>query len=411
VKPFFKTQTLDQVHDLARRVGALGDESVALESLAGRTLARDLAADHDLPGFARSTMDGYAVQGRDTFGAGEGSPAYLTLRGEVAMGTPPGFALEAGCCARIGTGGMLPAGADAVVMVEHTRIVDERTIEVARSVAPGTNVLGPTDDAAQGQVLLEAGRRLRPQDVGLLAALGCTAANVIRRPRVGIISTGDEVVPVSGSPGPGQVRDVNAHTLAAQVTAAGARPVPLGLVPDDEEAIREKVEASLERCDLTLLSGGSSMGVRDLTVDIFLSFSGAGLLVHGVSVAPGKPFIWVDRDGHPLLGLPGQVASCMVAFHLFVEPILERMLGREAASFTRFARRGAVLSRNVPGVPGREAFQRVRVHQGADGLVVEPLFGKSGLIRTLTGADGLVVVPLGREGLDEGERVTVLLFP
>jgi len=411
VKPFFKTQTLEQVHGLARQVEALESESVPLASLLGRTLARDFTAPHDLPGFARSTMDGYSVRGRDTFGAGEGSPGYLTLSGEVTMGEPPGFALEAGCCARIGTGGMLPAGADAVVMVEHTRIVDERTIEVARSVAPGAHVLGPTDDAEKGQVLLEAGRRLRPQDVGLLASLGASGAGVVSRPRVGIISTGDEVVPVSGSPRPGQVRDVNTHTLASQVTAAGAVPVPLGLVPDEEHAIREKVATSLDQCDLTLLSGGSSMGVRDLTVGVFLSFPGSQLLVHGVSVAPGKPFIWVRKDAHALLGLPGQVASCMIAFHLFAEPILERMLGREARSFTRFVRRRAVLTRNVPGVQGRVAYQRVRVREREEGLEAEPVLGKSGLLRTLTRADGLVTVPLGCEGLDEGSVVTVLLFP
>ncbi len=411
MKPFFKTRTLEQVRDLAGRVRALEAESVPLGSLAGRTLARDLAAPDDLPGFARSTMDGFAVRARDTFGAGEGSPGYLSLCGEVTMGERPGFGLEAGCCARIGTGGMMPEGADAVVMVEHTRIVDERTIEVARSVAPGAHVLGPTDDAEKGQVLLGAGRRLRPQDVGLLASLGASSADVVRRPRVGIISTGDEVVPVSTSPRPGQVRDVNAHTLAAQVTDAGARPVPLGLVPDQEDAIREKVAASLDRCDLTLLSGGSSMGVRDLTVDIFLSFPGSELLVHGVSVAPGKPFIWVDRAGHALLGLPGQVASCMIAFHLFVEPILERMLGRQARSFTRFARRRAVLTRNVPGVQGREAYHRVRVTGRQEGMEAEPVLGKSGLLRTLTHADGIVRVPLGCEGLDEGSTVTVLLFP
>lgn len=411
MKPFFKTQTLEQVHALARRSGALGAEQVSLGSLPGRTLARDLEAPHDLPGFSRSTMDGYAVRGQDTFGASEGSPGYLGLVGEVVMGRPPGFGLEPGCCARIGTGGMLPEGADAVVMVEHTRIVDDGTVEVARSVAPGAHVIGPTDDAREGQVLLPAGRVLRPQDVGLLASLGVGEAEVVTRPLVGIISTGDEVVDVSETPGPGQVRDVNTHTLAAQLHAAGAEPHPLGLVPDDEKAIRGRVQRSIESCDLTLLSGGSSMGVRDLTVDIFLSFAGASLLVHGVSVAPGKPFIWVDTAGHALLGLPGQVASCMIAFHLFVEPIIERMLGREAASFTRFGRRRAVLGRNVPGIQGREAFHRVVLRPGEDGPVAEPLFGKSGLLRTLTQAEGLVRVPLGCEGLDEGSQVTVMLFP
>jgi molybdopterin molybdotransferase len=322
---------------------------------------------------------------------------------------------------------MLPDGADAVVMVEHTRVLDDGTVEVCKPVAPGGHVLGPTDDAAAGQALLAAGQRLRAQDLGLLAALGQSTVSVIMRPRVGIISTGDEVVPIDVEPRPGQIRDVNTHTLTAQVVAAGGLPIPLGLIPDDAARLRAAVSGAREQCDLVLLSGGSSMGTRDLTVEIFRSFEGAELLVHGVSVAPGKPFIWVRAGESHLLGLPGQVTSCMVSFHLFVEPILERMLGREARSFTRFGRRQAALSRNLPSVSGREEYVRVRLVRAGDGLggrpgdgpgddsrdewLAEPLFGKSGLIRTLTEGHGLVRVPANSEGLDEGTPVTVLLYP
>ncbi len=412
MKPFFNVQTVDQVHAYARKVAPLAAEEVALTEALGRSLAAQFSAPHDLPGFVRATMDGYAVRGRDTFGASETEPGYLTLVGEVMMGQTPPFSVGPGQCARIGTGGMLPAGADAVVMVEYTRQLDDNSIEIAKSVAPGTHILGAADDAEAGQELLPAGQCLRPQDLGLLAGLGVSRVSVVRRPRVGIISTGDEVVPVDSEPGPGEVRDVNTNTLAAQVLQAGGEPITMGLVKDDEDALKAKVTESLEANDLTLLSGGSSVGVRDLTAQVFMSFPGADMVVHGVAVSPGKPFIWVQAQGAHLIGLPGQVASCMVAFNILVEPIMERMLGRAALPFSRFSRLPSKLMRNLPSAQGREDYIRVRVGMNGDGSwQAEPVFGKSGLIRTLTQSHGLVRIPLENEGLDQGSQVEVLLFP
>jgi molybdopterin molybdotransferase len=411
MKAFFQVQDVAAVHALAQGLAPLPAEEVPLDQALGRVLARPLTAPSDLPGFTRATMDGYAVRARDTFGAGETSPGFLDIVGEVRMGRAPEFSLGPGQCARIGTGGMLPAGADAVVMVEHTRLLDEISVEVAASVAPGGNTLGPTDDAAQGQELLPLGQRLRPQDVGLLAALGQEKITVSRRPKVGIISTGDEVVPVGSSPTPGQVRDVNTHSLAAVVARAGGEPLPLGLVPDNAGALREATALSLDSCDLTLLSGGSSVGVRDFTSEVFLSFPGAELLVHGVAVSPGKPFLWVRTPSGHLLGLPGQVASCLVAFYLLVEPILERLQGRPALPFARFARVPAVLMRNIPSAPGREEYLRVALSQENGRWLASPLFGKSGLLTTLIQGQGLVRVPKDCEGLDASEEVEVLLFP
>jgi molybdopterin molybdotransferase len=290
-------------------------------------------------------------------------------------------------------------------------MVDHATVEVAKSVAPGTNLLGASDDAARGEVLIAAGRRLRPQDVGLMAALGVERVRVRTAPRVGIISTGDEVVPISAAPGPGQVRDVNTYTLAALAAEAGAQPVILGLVGDDRQKLRSAVERSLAGCHLTLLSGGSSVGQRDHTADVFMAQPGAELLVHGVAVSPGKPFIWVSAEQGHLLGLPGQVASCVVSFYLLVEPIIERLLGRPARPFTRFGRLKGRLAQNLPSAPGREEYHRVRVVPEDGSPQVQPVFGKSGLIRTLTQGHGLVRVPRDSEGLEAGQDVTVLLFP
>ena len=412
MKPFFNVLTVDQVHAFAKEVGTLEAEEIELGQALGRSLAAEFSAPHDLPGFVRATMDGFAVRGRDTFGASETEPGYLNQVGEVLMGQTPPFKVGPGQCARIGTGGMLPNGADAVVMVEHTRLLDDGSVEIAKSAAPGTHILGAADDAEAGQELLPVGQYLRPQDLGLLAGLGKSQVAVVRKPRVGIISTGDEVVPMESQPGPGQVRDVNSHTLAALVLQAGGEPQALGLVKDDEDALKAMVAKSLAANDLTLLSGGSSVGVRDLTAQVFMSFPGAEMKVHGVAVSPGKPFIWVQAEGAHLIGLPGQVASCMVAFNILVEPILERMLGRAALPFTRFARLPAKLMRNLPSAQGREDYVRVRVGRNGDGSwQAEPVFGKSGLIRTLTQGHGLVRIPLENEGLDQGSQVEVLLFP
>jgi molybdopterin molybdotransferase len=411
-RSFFQVLSVAEVHALALRLGALPEEQVALGQALGRTLACDVVAPADLPGFARATMDGYAVRARDTFGATETSPGYLTLAGTVPVGQPATIELAPGHSAAIATGAMLPAGADAVVQLEHTRQLDAVTVEVTRSAAPGANVLEPTDDAAAGQTLLQRGQRLRAQDLGLLAALGVATVSAVRRPTAGIISTGDEVVPVEQAPRPGQVRDVNAVTLAALVAEAGGAPCSLGLVRDDAAAIRSAALRSRAELDLTLLSGGSSVGARDLTAEVFLSLPGARRLVHGVSVAPGKPFLWVEAGGHQLLGLPGQVTSCVIAFHLFVEPMLERLLGRAPRSFTRFGRAEATLARNVAAAPGRETYVRVRLIEEQGGrLRAEPLFGKSGVLRTLVEGQGLVVIPLGAEGLRAGTTVTVLTFP
>lgn len=411
-RPFFQVQPLDAVLARVEALGPLPSEPLGLREVLGRILAQDVRAPHDLPGFDRSTVDGYAVRARDTFGATESLPAYLKLVGEVRMGDAPGFEVTTGACGRIGTGGMIPRGADAVVMVEHTRLVDAHTVEVGRAVAPGANVLGHADDAAAGEVILAAGHRVRPQDVGLLASLGHTEVEVVRRPRVAILSTGDEVVPPDAEVRLGQVRDVNGPMLEALVTAIGGEALRLGHVPDDLEALAAAVRRGCAEADVLLVSGGSSVGVRDLTIQVFEQVAGAELWVHGVAVKPGKPFIWVQAGQQPLLGLPGQVTSCFVSFHLLVAPLLERLQGRAPRPFPGFGRVRARLDRNVSAAPGRALVARVRLSRSSDGaLVAEPVPGRSGLLRSLVRADGFVWVPLGAEGKEKGETVEVLLFP
>lgn len=402
----------------------LGVESVPLAEALGRVLAHDLPAPEDLPQSARASMDGYALAARNVFGATETNPAYVDCVADLridwssesrAEGPDGSLRLGPGQCARIPTGGTLPDGADAVVMVEHTDILGgglgAGTIEVRKSAAPGENVMLPGEDVRQGEAALPAGRILRAQDVGLLAALGITTVQVGRRPRVGILSTGDELVPASQTPRPGQIRDVNTHAIACLVAEAGALPVALGIIPDDLPRLTAALAGALETCDVVLLSGGSSIGARDHSVAAMLAQPGAEILAHGVAMSPGKPTILARIGGavaKAVIGLPGQVTSAQVVQAVLVTPFLRHLSGRAAALSAPPPVFAAELARNIAGRPGREDFVRVRL-EARPGLppLAHPVLGKSGLLKTLLAADGFVAVPASAEGLYKGALAPV----
>ena len=405
---FYRVQTREQA--LARLDGfdRLPAREAALDRALDRVLAGDLTAGEDLPSFVRSTVDGFAVRAKETFGAAESLPALFELEGEVAMGRPAEARVGPGRAVRIWTGGMLPQGADAVVMLEYSRVLDGTGLELTKAVAPGSNTIEVGEDVAQGEPILTAGTRLRPQELGLLAALGLTKVKVVRRPKAAVISTGSELVPADQNPGPGLIRDVNSHTLAAQIRRAGGEPLDLGLVPDDREEIRELIGRGLERADAVLVSGGSSVGAADWTLKTFMSFPGAELLVHGVSISPGKPLILVRVGQKSLWGLPGHVASAMISFELFLKPFLSRRLQGERGPGPLPIR--AELTRNLASAQGREDWVRVRLEGGPDRFRAVPVLGPSGLISTLVRADGLVMIDLESEGLEAGETVQVHLI-
>jgi len=383
----------------------------ALADLHGRVLAQDLAAPEDLPAADRSSMDGYAVRAADTFGAGEANPAYLDLAGSAAIDVVPDAPLTAGSCLAVTTGGTLPPGADAVVMVEHTADLGAGTIEVRKSLAPGDNVMLKGEDGTRGAVLLPAGTRLRAQEVGLLAAFGVGQAQVHARPLAGIVSTGDELVPATAKPRPGQIRDVNSHALACLVEEAGAEARAYGIVPDRKEELTAALSRARAECDLILVSGGSSVGVRDLTVEV-LTGLGAEILAHGVAISPGKPTILARLEGKPVLGLPGQITSAQVVMLVFGQPLLRHLAGQARAFDPALRpRRKAVLSRNLASKPGREDYIRVSLEEREGDLpLAHPRTGKSGLIRTMVEAHGLVTVSARREGLAAGSGVDVWLI-
>lgn len=383
-------------------------ESVAAAEALGRFTARPVIAPVAVPAFPRSMMDGYAVRAQDTFGASATLPAYLTLAGEVPMGAGPGFDLRPGQCALVHTGGMLPPGADAVVMLELTQAARADEIEVLRAVAPGENILQVGDDIAAGAELFPAGHALRAQDLGGLAALGFTSVEVARRPRVALLATGDEVVPPEVTPALGQVRDVNSYAVAGQVARAGGLPLRAGIAPDQYDALKALAQAALAEADMLVLSAGSSVSVRDMTAAVVNELGRPGLLVHGVALKPGKPAILAVCDGKPVIGLPGNPVSAMVVTELFVVPALYRLQGAAEPPAPRTVR--ARLAHNVPSQAGRVDYTPARLVQREGETWAEPIFGKSNQIFTLVFADGMLVTPADANGLQAGDWADVRLF-
>ena len=405
---FFNVSDLETVIALAGTFPVTAVEQVPLSDALHRILAEDVSSDIDIPGFDRATMDGYAVRGSDTFGASEAAPAWLRVAGTVGMGEEPTFALSQGEAAAISTGGMLPAGADAVMMVEHTERVDEETIEVYRSVAPGHHLVTRGEDFTKGRVILAAGTPIGPAEIGLLAASGHQTVAVYKRPRVGIVSTGDEVVPVTATPKMGEIRDVNTHTLAAMVAEAGGVALSFGIAGDAEGDLEPLLSEALASCDTVLISGGSSVGMRDRTLTVMEGVTGSEVLVHGIAISPGKPTILARVGGKPVWGLPGHVASAMVVFEVVVRPFLRAAAGTEATARPMVTAR---LSRNIASAQGRTDFIRTRLISDGEGYRAEPLPGKSGLIHTMVHADGLIRIGKDTEGLYSDSRVTVRLLP
>lgn len=407
MKEFFNVADVSHVMEYANRFPPVATERVSLSESYGRILAETITADLDLPGFSRSIVDGYAVRAASTFGASESNPAFLNVTGDVAMGEIPGMTVHSGETVRIPTGAMLPEGADAVVMIEHTEALDTTTIEVYRSVAPGQYVIEKGEDFSFGETILEEGRPIRFQEAGLLAAFGRTDVRVFKKPIVGIISTGDEIVPVDHIPDTGQIRDINSTTLFGQVQTAGGIAEPYGIVEDTYEALFEVCRRATAASDMVLVSGGSSVGARDFTMEALGHLPDAEILVHGLSLRPGKPTILARVGNKIVWGLPGHVVSAMIVFMAVVEPFLKRIGGvrRWEEAGLRFTAR---ISRNVASAQGRIDFVRVKLRHGDGVPWVDPLLAKSGLIHTMIKADGLVAIGMNDEGLDEGDLVEVI---
>jgi molybdopterin molybdotransferase len=404
-REFFTTKTVAEALAGFRPARRTPAETVPLTEALHRVPAAAVTSPHALPGFARSTVDGYAVRAADTYGVSEGLPGYLQVAGAVRMGAEPDVTVGPGTVASMPTGGVLPPGADAVVMIEYTQEAMPGTIEVVRPVAPGEGVVRADEDAAAGAELVPPGRPLRAQDLGMLAAAGVTGVSVHVKPRVTVFSTGDEVVP----PGtadlrPGQVRDASAVALAAMVTEAGGEPVPGGIVPDDPGALERGLRAALGGSDLIVISAGSSVGARDETAGVVARLGPPGIWCHGLAIKPGKPTLLAECDGVPVIGLPGNPRSALVVFRLLGIPLVRRAGGCTTPPPEPAVR--ARLARDLPSTAGRLDVVQVRVAGG----VATPVFGLSALLSVLTAADGYVIIPDEATGLDAGTEVEVTLY-
>ncbi|MBQ7639153.1 MAG: molybdopterin molybdenumtransferase MoeA [Clostridia bacterium] len=377
----------------------LHSEVLPLNAITGRVAAEDIYSPGSVPAFSRSTMDGYAVFAADTFGAGETCPCELTVAGEVKMGEKTETVVVQGTCVKIPTGGMLPEGADAVVPVEYADS-EFGSCLFYKGVSPFENVTRAGDDVKENELLLPAGTLITSAKTGVLAAAGVEKCSVLRRPRAGIISTGNEIVPVGESPAPGKVRDVNSHLLSSVCEGFGFVSRFYGIVPDAEEALKNALSAACAENDMVLLSGGSSAGERDLTAKI-LSELGS-VAAHGIAVKPGKPTVIGSVNSVPVFGLPGHPAACYFVADTVVRACAERIAGAVLPRRTVCAR----LGENVSSNHGREEFVCVALEKG----LAVPVYAKSGVVSQLSRSDGYFIVPRNSEGLRQGELIDVYLF-
>ena len=384
------------------------EEQIPLHQALDRILSRPVISPEDLPETDRSTMDGYAVRAADTFGASHSMPCYLNITGEVFMGEMPRGMVTKGCCFKIPTGGLLPSGADSVVMLEHTIPVDDTMIEIIKGVGAGTNLIKKGEDIKKDTTALDCGHLLRPQDLGLLAGLGIAKVNVYKKINVGIVATGDEIIPFQEKPEPGQIRNINSLTLAGMVKRLGGEVTDYGIVSDHRDIFFPALEKAVGENDIVLFSGGSSVGVRDLGEQVVEALGPPGILVHGVALKPGKPILIGMSGTTPVFGLPGHPVSALVCFDLFVGPAIRALQGRSKT----LPRPGlsCILNRNINSAAGRRDLVRVKLKLENDTWTAYPILGKSGSISTLSRADGFFIIDEESQGVSMDDQVLVYLY-
>ncbi len=412
-KRFFHTISTKEFLDIILKFSHIDKrEEINPVKAMGRIMARDVISPENFPPFSRSAMDGYAICARDSFGASNENPAYLKIVGEIKIDETPSFSLSPGECAKVYTGSPLPQGCDAVIMLEYTEEISPDEVEIRKSCAPWENIIVQGEDARTGEVLLSKGVRIRPQEIGILCEVGINRIEVFQKIKVGIISTGDELVPPNTpSLEYGKIRDVNTYALSSMVKALDAIPIPYGIIKDREEDLIEAIKRGVEECNVLLISGGSSVGVADLTEKAILSFNKSKILCHGVSISPGKPTILSSIDSTPVVGLPGQVTSAQVVMHILISPLIRHISGDATPlSIRYYPMTEATLIENIPSKQGREDYVRVRIEKKGERTFASPIFAKSGLLKSLLLADGLIKIPANKEGILKGSQVRVLLL-
>ncbi|MFP7298538.1 gephyrin-like molybdotransferase Glp [Neobacillus niacini] len=405
---FFKVKTVEETFAMIEeKVQAIKDKEVrSLEEALHYITAQSVTAKENVPGFDRSTVDGYAVKAKDTYGSSDSMPGFLNVVGEVAMGEGAALPVGPGEAVYVPTGGMIPKGSDSVIMIEHCEDHDG-LLNTYKSVAPGENIIRAGEDISLGETLLPEGTLLRPQEIGAMAALGISHVNVYRKLKVGYLSSGDEIVPYQTEKlSEGQIRDINYLTISGLAQQWNVDVVYGGIVKDDYQEFQQKAQALYDEVDCLILSGGSSVGAKDYTTEVIQSLGSPGVFVHGISIKPGKPTILAMANGKPVIGLPGHPASAMIIFMLFGEKILKKLKGEkiEKKPDRFFAR----ITKNIPSAPGRSDYIRVRLIEKEGEWWAEPIIGKSGLITTLVKSDGIVEITSEKEGISQGDYVPVI---
>lgn len=404
-----KVDTIQQVLDKMQHHFAglsLGTELVNIEEAVNRTAAEEITSRYNIPDFNRSTVDGYAIIASDTFGANESIPVFLEVIGQVEMGSATDIFISKGKAAYVPTGGMVPQGADAMIMIEHIEEVDSSTIAAYTAAAPGENIIKIGDDVATGEKLVNKGRLIKPHDVGVLAAAGIRRVEVFKKLRAAVISTGDEVADPFGEIRFGQIRDINTYTISAMLEELGAEVTVKAVIPDEFELLRGAVDKVLDGNDIVIISGGSSVGTKDVTAKVIDSLGEPGVFVHGMAVKPGKPTIVGKARGKALFGLPGHPVSAIIVFKVLIQQLIASLLHREYLKMSL----PAVCSANVHSSPGKETFQMVQLQQDETGYTAVPLHGKSGAISLVSKAHGFVRIPHNKEGIVKGQLVMVELL-
>lgn len=382
-------------------------EEVDIFEAVDRILGEDIYSKLNVPHFRRSTVDGYAVRSRDTHGANESLPMFLEIIGEVEMGKAANMKVTVDKAVYVPTGGMVPEGADAVVMIEYVENLDDTNITVSKSAVAKENVVDIGDDIKENQRVLLKGMRLRPQDIGVLSSIGIDKVSVFKIPSISIISTGDEVTDPKEELKLGKIKDINTYTLSAMAKKSRLHVVERCVVKDDKELLKSILRDCMKKSDIVVLSGGSSVGTKDITTIVIDEIGKPGVFVHGVAMNPGKPTILAKIDDKPLFGLPGQPVSAMIAFKVFVEYFVKRIfkLDEYEESFIE-----ATMMTNVYSAQGKETYQMVYLEKENNQYKARPVYGKSGMITLMSKAKGYVKIHEDKEGIKEGEKIRVDLF-
>ncbi|MDD6807210.1 MAG: molybdopterin-binding protein [Oscillospiraceae bacterium] len=383
-------------------------EEVGILNSVGRILANDIVSTENVPSFNRSTVDGFAVKAQNTFGCSEAIPAILNFKGEVLMGEAPSFEIGKDECAYVPTGGEIPAGADAMVMIEYSEDYGDGTRGMLKPSAPGQHVTFIGDDVKVGQTVLHSGTKLSAHHIGALAALGYESVPVYKKPVVSVISTGDELVDVNESPKGAEVRDINSFTICSALLELGCEYRKIGIIKDDLPLLESVMTKAFEDSDMVIVSGGSSVGVKDSTFKVLDKIG--EVLFHGIAIKPGKPTILGNVNGKPGFGLPGHPLAAFYVFNLFVKPLIKSIAGESVSDRDFYNKKTANLTHSIPCNHGREECMGIKLKNENGRTMAEPVYAKSGLISVLSDSDGYIRIARDCEGLSQGEEVEIQLF-